>query len=165
MTDTRPSTSDTTVAYYQPEDLAAVLRMGADFAEAAGQQHDPTALRLVLADSLSVRHDRPPVRVWVGFIDGVARGFLIATLGRLWITGEPVAQELAWWVDRGAPASRLGTELLAAFTQWAQQVAPCAACSTLADLDPRVERLLERRGWRRAELAWIQRWPHSPASH
>lgn len=162
MNDTRSLTTE--VRHYQPEDLIAVLHMGARFAAAAGEYFDQGALHATLNDSLSVRRDRPPVRAWVGTRGEAVVGFLIASIGRLWMTGEPVAHELAWWVDAEARNTRIGIELLETFTRWARQVAPCAACSTLAELDPRVERLLERKGWRRAEQAWIQRWQPSPQS-
>jgi hypothetical protein len=160
MNGTRPSTTE--VRDYQPDDLLDLLEMGARFAAAAGERHDPDRLHALLNASLGVRHDGAAVRVWVGTLDGRPVGFLVGAIGHLWMTGEPVAHELAWWVDLEARATtRIGILLLDAFTRWGQEVAPLASCSTLADLDPRVERLLKRKGWHRAEVAWTRRWQPS----
>lgn len=67
-----------------------------------------------------------------------------------------IAQEILWWVEPEYRKSRRGLELYMAGEYWAKKVGCSLMQMVSQETFPEVEVFYERKGYRKAEQAWIK---------
>jgi GNAT superfamily N-acetyltransferase len=92
----------------------------------------------------------------VGERDGVLVGFIALVAAPHPISGEPVAEELAWWVEPSARRGRLSYYLLRSAEDWARQKG-LSMLKMVAPSGSTVGAFYERLGYSPVETAYIKR--------
>jgi len=82
-----------------------------------------------------------------GFVAGMVTPFIFGS--------DPLATEIAWWVEPDKRSSGIGAELHKALEYWAKNVANCKFMS-MASLDKTVEKYYKKNGYKLYERAYMK---------
>lgn len=134
------------------EDLDAVVALGLAFHAGSPYRDlfdaDPARLRLSAAEMVEKGV------IFVAEQDGALVGMLGGVMAHHFVSGEPFAAELCWWVLPEA-RGRSGLRLETAFLAWAREHG--ATFVTMSAPTDRAARLFERLGYALMERAYYRR--------
>jgi RimJ/RimL family protein N-acetyltransferase len=133
------------------EDFDEIKRMGLNFLEASPykEYYSEEAVMALIHDTLE---SSPTERVIIikpgeGFVVGMVTPFLFGT--------DPLATEIAWWVEPDKRGDGVGAELHQALEYWAKNIANCKFIS-MASLDETVEEYYKKNGYKLYERAYMK---------
>ena len=136
------------------DDIIHFLRMGRNFAEAAGEPFDRESLVQHLEWIIDTENTTALVAETDVGVVGIIAGICFPTF---WDNSKITATEIWWWVEEGARKGGVGTALMDALESWAEaRGAFRISMMTIAGVAPGVEKIYAARGYRLHEQTYLK---------
>lgn len=136
------------------DDIVHFIRMGRDFAVAAGEPFDRESLVQHLEWIIDTENTTALVAETDAGIVGIIAGIFFPTF---WDQSKITATEMWWWVDPQARGSKVGIELMNALESWARDNGAFRlSMMMIAGVAPGIEKLYRRQGYRLHEQTFLK---------
>lgn len=134
-----------------PEDFEDLKTMGMNFLNASPYKDhgDEEVISKIIVNFISGDPSEKIILLKSG------EGFVIGMVTPFIFGKDPVATEIAWWVEPDKRSQGLGAELHQALEYWAKNVAGCKFMS-MASLDKTVEKYYKKNGYKLYERAYMK---------
>jgi GNAT superfamily N-acetyltransferase len=132
-----------------PEDFDQVFNFCKNFSSTLNKTVDEDKIKTVVNDFLSAPNEQKIVLLKDG------EGMLAAFVTPMLINNDPIATEVAWWVEPKFRDKNVGKELVEAFEYWAKKL-NCKYTSMACFADYDVSKFYESIGYKLHEKSYIK---------